>query len=204
MNSPSDDQGAGLQRAPYPLSVQAQLQGCAVAVEATAHVRSSYAVIWQTLTDYDHLASFIPGIRESAVVERRGCAAIVRQRGYASFLFLSVPLDVVVESLERPPSAISIRVLQGNLKRLDGGYHLREIPGAEDEYVLGWSGLIEPAVPLPMMFAVPFLKAHIEDQFAGMVKEIGRRQAASDLRASADCSGAAAAVQLRPALSVAA
>jgi hypothetical protein len=155
-------------------------------VDAAARIRAEYSVIWRTLTDYDRLAGFIPGIRESTVIERRGCVAIVRQRGYAAFMFLTVPLDVVVESLEQPPFTIAIRALQGNLRRLDGGYHLHELSERRDEYILGWSGLIEPAVPMPLAFVVPFLRAHIEDQFAGMVREIGRRQAASEVRAGSE------------------
>lgn len=157
------------------VSVEARLDGSGVAVKAASRIKCPYSLIWETLTDYDHLAGFIPGISESRVVEREGAAAIVHQRGHASFLFLSVPLDVVVESLEEPPSRIGIRVLKGNLKRLDGGYQINEIPDTCDEYLLGWSGLIEPSVPMPLIFAVPFLRAHIEDQFSGMVREIERR-----------------------------
>lgn len=157
------------------VSVEAALRGSGVEVNTASRIRSPYPVIWQTLTDYDHLAGFIPGILESRVVERQGSAAIVHQRGHASFLFLSVPLDVVVESLEEPPFAIGIRVLRGTLKRLDGGYRISEIPDIQDEYLLEWSGVIEPSIPIPMYMVMPFLTKHIEDQFLGMVVEIERR-----------------------------
>lgn len=157
------------------VSVEAALRGSGVEVKTASRIRSPYPVIWQTLTDYDHLAGFIPGILDSRVVERQGSAAIVHQRGHASFLFLSVPLDVVVESLEEPPFAIGIRVLRGTLKRLDGGYRISEIPDTQDEYLLEWSGVIEPLIPIPMYMVMPFLTKHIEDQFLGMVVEIERR-----------------------------
>lgn len=160
------------------VSVEATLQGTGVAVTTASRIKGPYSLIWQTLTDYDHLAGFIPGISESRVIERQGAAAIVHQRGQASFMFISVPLDVVVESLEEPPSRIGIRVLKGNLKRLDGGYQLSKISDTQDEYILGWTGVIEPFIPMPLMFAVPFLRAHVEDQFVGMLKEIERRCAA--------------------------
>ena len=159
------------------VSVEASSQGTAVAIKARATIKAPYALIWQTLTDYDHLSEFIPGMMTSHVVERRGSAAIVEQTGKAGFLFFTYPIEVVVESPEEPPAFIGIRVLKGNLKQLDGGYRIEKTSYKDDEFVLRWSGMIEPSISLPLFITVPLMRANISDQFRAMVKEIERREA---------------------------
>jgi len=72
------------------------------AVEVTAHavVRAPAELIWQTLTDYEHLSRFVPGIVSSRVVSRQGTQLIVEQRGGARLWFFSYPIRVVLASRE--------------------------------------------------------------------------------------------------------
>jgi ribosome-associated toxin RatA of RatAB toxin-antitoxin module len=158
------------------VQVQARRQGGAVQVQAQATVKAPHALIWKTLTDYDHMAEFVPGIRSSRVLERRGAITTVEQVGTARLWFFSFTIDVVVETTEQPPHLIGIRVLKGNLKQLNGGYRLEQIDGSDDEFLLRWEGVIEPAIALPLAIAVPLLRTSLAEQFAGMVKEIERRE----------------------------
>src|SRR5258705_4623675 len=73
------------------VTVEASRHGTAVAIKARATIKAPYALIWQTLTDYDHLAEFIPGMATSRVIERRGNTAMVEQTGEAAFLFFTYP-----------------------------------------------------------------------------------------------------------------
>lgn len=157
--------------------VQARRQGDAVQVQAQATVKAPHALIWKTLTDYEHMAEFVPGIRSSRVLERHGGTTTVEQVGIARLWFFRFTIDVVVEATEQPPHLIGIRVLRGNLKQLDGGYRLEKIAGSDDEFLLRWEGVIEPDIAVPQVIAVPLLRASISEQFAGMVKEIERREA---------------------------
>jgi hypothetical protein len=158
------------------LTVEAKASGRAVAVEARATIHAPRDLIWATLTDYDHLAEFVPGMRSSRTIEHRGPAAIVEQEGEAGFLFFSYAINVVVASAEYPPDLIELHVLSGNLRRLDGSYRLTK--GALDgTWVLTWSGLIEPSLPVPSFLGVGLMRRNVETQFAGMVAEVERRQA---------------------------
>lgn len=159
------------------VAIQASVEGNGVVINATAIVNAPYNVIWQTLTDYDHLSDFVPGMDHSQVIGRHGTAVTVQQSGHAGLSFLRYPINVVVESDEHPPSAITIRVLSGNLRRLTGGYTLAAVPGQPHQFVLSWNGLIEPEIALPDFIAVPVLKSNIEDQFLAMVREIERKAA---------------------------
>jgi len=155
--------------------VEAARAGGGVAVVAQATVRAPLGLIWETITDYAHLSEFVPGLKASRVIARRGSSAFVEQNGEAGLLFIKFPINVVVESAEFPPNRVAIRVLRGNLRQLEGRYQID--PGAApDHFVLRWSGIIEPDTVLPAFLTVPVIRASIEDQFAGMVGEIERRQ----------------------------
>jgi len=157
------------------VSVEAARHEEGVAVRARAVIDASYDTVWSTLTDYDRLGEFIPGMRSSRVLAREGEAATVEQTGEVEFLFVAIPIDVVVVSTARPPGSIDIRVLRGSLKRLDGGYRVEAEPSGM--VTLRWEGIVEPAVPLPSFIKVPMMRANIENQFTGMVREIERREA---------------------------
>jgi hypothetical protein len=158
------------------VAVDAQRQGNALAISARATIRAPLSLIWRTLTDYDHLADFIPGMKRSRVLERRGGKAIVEQIGEARFWVFHYPIDVVLESNEHYPRTIGVRVLAGNLRQLAGAYRIDTISGAPDEFVLRWQGIIEPDISLPLFITAPGLRGTVTDQFVGMVKEIERRQ----------------------------
>lgn len=154
-------------------AVEARRQGDAVEVSARATLRAPLEVVWSTLTDYDHLSEFIPGMRRSRLLQYRGSAAIVEELGEARFLFLSFPIDVTLSSVEHPPHEIEVHVLRGNLRRLDGSYRI--VPRADGSLVLHWRGLIEPATPLPPLAGEWLMRRNVERQFLGMVAEIERR-----------------------------
>lgn len=157
-------------------SVEATRYGDAVQVNARATVKAPLALIWNTLTDYDHLADFIPGMDKSRLVERQGKTAIVEQSGYARLWFFRFPIDVTVEAVEQSSVSVQVRLLKGNLKRLEGGYQVEKI-GDDDTYALRWTGIIQPDVNVPGAIAATVMRKNIAEQFRGMVNEIERRAA---------------------------
>ncbi|MGE0876356.1 MAG: SRPBCC family protein [Burkholderiales bacterium] len=157
------------------ISVEALRRGSAVHVSARATLDAPLSVIWGTLTDFDRLAEFIPGMSRSRLLERRGNQAVVEQAGEARFLFFTFPIDVTLLSTARPPESLEVRALKGNLRRLDGGYRIE--PAPDGRYLLRWTGIVEPESALPPLLGTAVMRACIEDQFTGMVREIERREA---------------------------
>ena len=155
------------------ISVVTTEQGAAIEVKARAVVHAPIELIWQTLTDYDHLSEFVPGIVSSRVVSRDGAQLVVEQRGSARLWIFSYSIRVTVASTERPYQTIDVHLLQGNLRRLDGGYRIEPRPDGSTE--LSWTGLVEPDTPLPTFIRNPVLRRTISEQFTGMVREIERR-----------------------------
>ena len=161
-------------RAAEDVSVEAIRRDDALEVVCRATLDAPLGVVWQTLTDYDRLAEFIPGMHSSRVVERRGAVAVVEQSGEARFLFFVLPIEVTLVSTERPPHALEVSMLKGNLKRLDGAYRIE--PQGAGRILLTWRGTVE-ALEMPPLIGEILMRANIEDQFRGMVREIDRRDA---------------------------
>ena len=161
-------------RAAGDQSVESIRRDDALEVVCRATIDAPLDIVWQTLTDYENLAEFIPGMRRSRVVERRGAVVVVEQSGEARFLFFSHAIEVTVASTERPPHALEIALLKGNLKRLQGAYRIE--PQGAARILLTWSGIIE-ALSMPPLIGEMLMRSNVEDQFRGMVREIDRREA---------------------------
>ena len=145
-------------------------------IDAAAILHAPFAVIRDTLTDYDHLADFIPGMRASRVVSRQGKTAVVEQSGYAHLWFFHFPINVTLQAVDESPSVIDVHLVKGNLKQLDGRYDIEKDTG-DDTYTLHWNGVVQPGAAIPDFIAVPLLRSNIGEEFRGMVEEIERRAA---------------------------
>jgi ribosome-associated toxin RatA of RatAB toxin-antitoxin module len=165
----------GAARCAQDVAVEARTEGNALAIDARATIHASLPLIWRTLTDYDHLADFVPGMKTSRVLERRGRRVVVEQTGEAKLLIFNYPIAVVVESEEHYPNTIGVRVLTGNLRKLAGAYRIDAVSGRLGEFVLRWHGIIEPDIPLPLFITAPGLREAVAEQFFGMIGEIERR-----------------------------
>jgi len=164
----------GAARAADEVTVEATRRDEALEVICRAMLDAPLDLVWRTLTDYDRLAQFIPGMRRSRVIERRGTVVVVEQIGEAGFLIFTYPIEVTLASTERPPYAIEVSMLKGNLKRLDGAYRIE--PQPDGRMLLSWAGTVE-ALSMPPLVGDLVMRANIEDQFRGMVREIERRDA---------------------------
>ena len=165
---------AGAARAADDVSVEATRRDEALEVICRVMLDAPLDLVWQTLTDYGRLAEFVPGMRRSRVIERRGAVAVVEQSGEAGFLFLSFPIDVTLASTERPPYALEVSLLKGNLKRLDGAYRIE--PQGGGRLLLTWTGIVE-ALYMPPLLGELVMRSNITEQFRGMVREIERHDA---------------------------
>lgn len=169
--------GMSASHAAGEIKVEATRKGEFVNVRAYASIEAHLSVIWMTLTDYDRLPEFIPGLRKSKVILRRGNTVTVEQSGEARFLMFNFPIDVTLEAIEKPPSSIQVRAISGNLRHFEGGYAIEPDPGGSAT-VLRWEGSIIPEISLPPLIGEVVMRMRIEDQFTGMVREIERRELA--------------------------
>src|SRR4051812_17526922 len=106
---------AGTAHGAGEVTVEAIRKGEFIEVQAKVTIEAPVAIVWGTLTDYERLPEFIPGLRKSRLVSRRGTSVVVEQSGEARFLMFTFPIEVTLEAIEHPRSAIKVRALSGNL-----------------------------------------------------------------------------------------
>ncbi len=158
------------------IEVEATRSGDLIEVRARATINAPLAIVWNTLVDYERLPEFIPGLTKSRVISRVGATSTIEQSGEARFLFLSMPIEITLESTERPPN-IEVRRIAGTVRYLRGRYET-EVLGTEPAQVqVRWIGAIAPEADLPPLVGEALMRLSIEQQFAGMVTEIERREA---------------------------
>lgn len=155
------------------VDVLAERNGDLIDVRALAVVRASLAVVWGTLTDYERLPEFIPGIETSRIIDRQGATITVAQTGQARFLFLTLPIDVTLLSTERPPNVVEVRRIAGSVRHLQGRYEAQQLP--DRRVRLRWIGSVSPQTDLPPLIGTTLARLSIQEQFQGMVREIESR-----------------------------
>lgn len=155
------------------IEVQAQRNGDLIDVRAQAVVRAPLAVVWATLTDYERLPDFIPGLESSRILARQGERITVAQTGQIRFLFLTLPIAITVESIERPPYVLEVRRISGSVRHLQGQYEAT--PLANQRVHLRWTGRVSPEADLPPLIGTTLARLSIQEQFEGMVREIESR-----------------------------
>ena len=155
--------------------VNATRKGELIEVRARATINAPLSLVWSTLTDYEHLPDFIPGLKKSRIISRVGATVTIEQSGEARFLFLTIPINVTLESTERPP-IIEVRRIAGSVRYLQGRYEA-EAASEPGPVRLRWIGAIAPETELPSLIGEVIMRLSIEEQFTGMVNEIERREA---------------------------
>lgn len=155
------------------LSIETAKQNGAITVSASATMRVELETAWSVISDYDHLAEFIPSMHSSRVVQRNGGQLLVEQTGALVFLFFSQPVEVRLAVTEWPQQRIAARAVGGNLKEMEGSYTLEALPGGEVR--LAYTARLLPDFPVPPVIGTLVVRNVLASQFTAMVNEIMRR-----------------------------
>ena len=83
--------------------------------------------VWELLTDYDGLARYMPNIRESRLLQRRGDRARVLQ--VASTPLLPLRFELELEFGEEAPARLAFVQREGNLRDFAGSWELAPLGG---------------------------------------------------------------------------
>ncbi len=156
------------------IEARIERQGEYITVNASVLMQVDARIAWEVLSDYDHLARFIPDMKISRVVSRDGNRVLVEQKGEFGFFFYRQPVDVVLEVVEYPMRRIDARRISGNIRDLQTRYDLT----ASDAGVkLDYTGRFIPEFSVPPLFGLPMVRRVVERRFRAMVEEIARRDA---------------------------
>jgi ribosome-associated toxin RatA of RatAB toxin-antitoxin module len=157
------------------VKVETHGDGEFISVTAFAEMRADPRTVWNVITDYDHLAEFVPYVRSSRVVRRDGDRVDIEQTGEFTFLFFRQPVHTKLAVVESPPRRVVARAISGsgNLREMEGSYSVESLPAGTVR--LSYSGRLVPDFAVPPLIGRMVVRNVFANQFNAMVGEILRR-----------------------------
>jgi hypothetical protein len=144
-------------------------------VQAQVFAAASPKVAWEALTDYEHIADFIPDMASSHIVSALGEPLRIEQKGSTSFLFLSFPIEVVFEIDANSSRGLHFHSVSGNLRDMTGDYRVMAVGNGTQIF---YEAQFKPDFWVPPLISAVIMRKQITQQFDGLVKEIERRYSA--------------------------
>lgn len=165
------------------ITLDAERDGDAVDIRANAMLDADSATAWRVLTDYNRYTEFIPDLRRSRVMARRGAMVMVEQSGDAALWLFKIPVDVTFEIREIAPYRLQSRAVAGTLRALTSSYALTPTAtGIRLEYI----GRAAPGYALFGRIEQAAIEHNIARQFQALADEIERQSAIARSHSMAD------------------
>jgi ribosome-associated toxin RatA of RatAB toxin-antitoxin module len=158
------------------ITVDSEHRGDAIHIRASAVLNVGTATAWQVLTDYDRYPEFIPDLRTSRVVARRGANVTVEQSGDAVLWLFKWPLDITFEINEFPPNGLRSRAVAGSLRALASSYTLTTVASGVR---LDYEGDIAPGFEFFGDIEQIAVRQNVARQFQALADEIERKGTAT-------------------------
>jgi hypothetical protein len=166
-----DDQTVQRQLADGQVAVHVAFDGdgSRVLVNAAVRIKARPEVIWEVLTDCDHAASFIPGVKRCRRVQAApdGSWEIIEQESKYSWLMPSVT-TVVHADYERP-RRIDFNRVSGDLKDEQGTWLLeKEAHRPSDAVTVEYELQVDPGFWVPRVLVRHSLRTELPAALAAM------------------------------------
>lgn len=87
--------------------------------------------IWEILTDYDHLADFIPNLAQSQRIAHPQGGIRIEQIGTQALLKIKFCARVVLDMVEQFPHRLDFQMVEGDFKSFSGSWILQPIALAD-------------------------------------------------------------------------
>ncbi len=108
--------------------------------------------VWQILTDYNHLADFIPNLAKSQQIEHPQGGIRIEQVGTQALLKFKFCARVVLDMVEQFPHQLDFQMVEGDFKRFCGSWSLQPIAdGAGTELCYTVSVLPPRTMPIGLI-----------------------------------------------------
>jgi ribosome-associated toxin RatA of RatAB toxin-antitoxin module len=132
-------------------------------------------LVWEVLTDYDRIASFVPALKASRRLSGAAGPLLLEQRlGVAAGSFRAEAV-VVLRVEELPFHAIRFEAVGGNLREMQGEWDIGDLgEGSRLQYRLR----LVPGFWLPPVLGPALIRSSFRDQFDALTAEMMRRAAA--------------------------
>ncbi len=119
-------------------------------IRATITVPCSLEHLWQILTDYDHLATFIPNLTLSRRIDHPQGGIRLEQMGAQCFLNIQFCARVVLDMVEQFPHRLGFDLVEGDFRRFQGAWSLEPVETEEGQWVqLSYEVTVLPPRAIP-------------------------------------------------------
>ena len=146
--------------------------GEAYVVNAVFFAPVPQAVAYDVLTDFEHLAKWVPNVTDSKVIKRDETSVIVEQHGMARYGAASFPYTTERKIELKPPSAIKTVQIKGSMRRVESTLAIEpEGKGTKIVYHLE----IVPSAFAGAVMSKKFVEHEVGEQFGAIVGEMTRR-----------------------------
>ncbi len=149
-----------------------------VRVNATIEARASAELCYSVLTDFDHLAEFLPGLKSSRIESPPGEPLRLRQVGRPVLGLSSLAVDVTHAVTLDPPHEFTFTKVEGNLRQMRGAWH---VAGDTTHCTIDYRAEIEPSFWIPPLVGPLLIKQQVRHQVDALVAEIHRRAQAAPI-----------------------
>jgi carbon monoxide dehydrogenase subunit G len=145
------------------------------------HIKASFTLpagvqeSWAVLVDYDHVPAYMPDVKSSRVLERKGNRLKVLQKGVARVGPFSFDVESVREVDLEPAKAIRTKLLSGNMKKMDT---VTELVAEGEGTRVKYEATAIPDFWLPPLIGPYFIRSGMRDQIELIVTEVSRRKQA--------------------------
>lgn len=130
--------------------------------------------VWQVLTDYDNLASFIPNLSCSKRLSHPEGGIRLEQMGSQCFLNIKFCARVVLDMVEACPRELRFSMVEGDFRQFEGKWTLEPVAEAQNNRVrLGYDLMIRPPRAMP----VALIESHICNDLSRNLRAISDRTA---------------------------
>lgn len=152
--------------------VHVQRAGKGFVVDVVLHAPVAPALAWAVLTDFDHMASFVPNLRSSRVVERGEQSLQVAQAGTARHGFVAIEFESVREIRLVGQREIHAHGLSGSARHMDSVMRIDGEPGGTR---MQYHAEVEPDFWLPPLLGPAWIRHEMAEQFSAILQEMVRR-----------------------------
>ncbi|MGJ3248417.1 MAG: SRPBCC family protein [Elainellaceae cyanobacterium] len=88
--------------------------------------------VWDVLTDYENFSEFLPTVVSSQILKSEGDRKVVEQVDSRNVLLTDIESTVRTENIEEAQTHIDFNLIEGDLKNLEGRWHVHPIADDSD------------------------------------------------------------------------
>jgi hypothetical protein len=154
-------------------------------VRAEVELESDQRTAWLTLTDYERLPQFVPGIRSAKVLARVASGGaerlLIEQVGEFRFLLFAQPVQVWLDVTHEAPHRVRARSVlpsgisaeRSTLREFEATYTLTVVDASRTRLL--YEARFEPVRSMLPVLGTVVVRHTVGEQFGAMATEIERR-----------------------------